>query len=103
MMERSQDTIWRPVPYIMNSFDGTDQTGNFNDKTQMAVPASINIEKAVPWTMSQTELRDALQENRLGEGAKQKLASDINVAVLNVRLEVGLAGCARCGSCEWLR
>jgi hypothetical protein len=89
MMERAQDTIWRPVPYIMNSFDGTDQTGNFNDKTQMAVPASINIEKAVPWTMSQTELRDALQENRLGEGAKQKLASDINVAVLNIASKWG--------------
>jgi len=84
MMERAQDTIWRPQPYIMNSFDGQDQTGNFNDKTQMAVPASINIEKSVPWAMSATELRDALQENRLGEGAKQKLASDINVSILNV-------------------
>ncbi len=84
MMERSNDTIWRPQPYIMNSFDGQDQTGNFNDKTQLSVPASINIEKSVPWTMSATELRDALQENRLGDGAKQKLASDINVAILNI-------------------
>ena len=58
-MERSQDTIWRPQPYVMNSFDGQDQSANFNDKTQMAVPASINIEKSVPWIMSATELRDA--------------------------------------------
>lgn len=89
MMERAQDTIWRPQPYIMNSFDGTDMSSNFNDKTQLAVPASINIEKSVPWVMSQTELRDALQEDRLGEGAKQKLASDINVAVLSVASNQG--------------
>lgn len=89
MMERANDTIWRPVPYIMNSFDGVDQTGNFLDKTQLAVPASINIEKSVPWIMSQTELRDALQENRLGDGAKQKLASDINQAVLDIASNQG--------------
>ena len=34
--------------------------------------------------MNAQELRDALQEQRLGESAKQKLASDINVAMLNV-------------------
>jgi hypothetical protein len=34
--------------------------------------------------MTATELRDALQEQRLGDSAKQKLASDINVAVMNV-------------------
>ena len=83
-MERAQDTIWRPQPYIMNSFDGQDQSSNFNDKTQLAVPASINIEKSVPWIMSATEMRDSLQEGRLGDGARQKIASDINVAILNV-------------------
>lgn len=83
-MERSQDTIWRPQPYIMNSFSGQDQTANFNDKTQMAVPASINIERSVPWEMTATEMRDALQEGRLGDGARQKLASDINVSILGV-------------------
>ena len=88
-MERSQDTIWRPQPYIMNSFDGQDQSSNFNDKTQLAVPASINIEKSVPWIMTATELRDALQEDRLGDGARQKLASDINVAILNVASNQG--------------
>lgn len=88
-MERTMDTIWRPQPAIMNSFDGQDQTSNFKDKTQLAVPASINIEKSVPWIMTATELRDALQEKRLGDGAKQKLASDINVAVLNVVSNLG--------------
>ena len=89
MMERTGDTIWRPQPYVMNSFDGQNQTGNFNDKTQLAVPASISIEKSVPWTMTATELRDALQEERLGDSAKQKLASDINVAILNTASNTG--------------
>lgn len=89
MMERTGDTIWRPVPYIMNSFNGQDQTTNFNDKTQLAVPASIDTEKSVPWIMTATELRDALQEKRLGDGARQKLASDINVAILNTASNTG--------------
>jgi hypothetical protein len=67
----------------MPSYDGQDQTSNFNDKTQLSVPASINIEKSSPWIMTATQMRDALQENRLGDGARQKLASDINVAILS--------------------
>lgn len=88
-MERSNDTIWRPQPYVMPSYDGLDQTGNFTAKTQLSVPASINIEKSSPWKMTTLELRDALQEGRLGKGARQKLASDINVAILN---EAALTG-----------
>lgn len=80
-MERSFNTIWRPMPYISQSFAGIDMTGNFNGYTQLAVPAQINQPRSVPWTMTALELRDALQENRLGDAAKTKLASDINVAV----------------------
>jgi hypothetical protein len=83
-MERSGDIIWRPQPYIMASYDGTDQTANFNDRHQLSVPATLGYEKAVPWAMTAKELRDALQEGRLGDAAKQKLASDINVALLTV-------------------
>lgn len=82
--ERSGDVIWRPQPYIAQSFDGTDQTANFKSSTQLSVPARLGYEKSSPWLMNSKELRDALQENRLGEAAKQKLASDINVAVMNV-------------------
>lgn len=83
MMERTNDTIWRPMPYIAQSFDGTDATSNFGTSTQLSVPATIGFHKHVPWTLTARELRDALQENRLGEAAKQKLASDINVAIMN--------------------
>lgn len=83
-MERSADTIWRPMPYIARSFDGIDTTANFADQTQLSVPATIGFRKNSPWQMNANELRDALQEGRLGDAAKQKLESDINVAVLNV-------------------
>lgn len=83
-MERSNNIIWRPEPYIMQSFTGTDMTSNFKDDTQLAVPATLGFSKSVPWVLTATELRDALQEGRLGSGAKQKLASDINVAINNV-------------------
>ena len=89
MMARTNDIIWRPQPYIMQSFDGMDQTANFQDQTQLAVPATISYSKSSPWIMDAKELRDALQENRLGEAAKQKLSSDVNVAMLTV---AGLQG-----------
>ena len=84
MMERTGNVIWRPEPYIMQSFDGTDQTLNFKDATQLSVPATIGFNKSVPWVMTATELRDALQEKSLGDAARVRLASDINVAVMNV-------------------
>ena len=88
-MERSGDIIWRPQPYIAQSFDGTDQTANFQDMTQLSVPATLGYNKSVPWIMTATELRDALQEDRLGAAAKQRLASDINIAVMNVASNQG--------------
>jgi hypothetical protein len=39
--------------------------------------------------MTTLELRDALQENRLGDSAKQKLASDINIAIMNAAAGLG--------------
>lgn len=83
-MERSNDIMWRPMPYIAQSFDGTDMTSNFVDSTQLSVPATLGYSKSSPWQMDTKQLRDKLQEGRLGDAAKQKLASDINVAVNNV-------------------
>jgi len=94
-MERSNNTIWRPQPYIAQSFDGTDQTANFSDNTQLAVPSQINISKSVPWIMTANELNDALQEKRLGDAAKQKLGSDINVSIMAVAANQGTLVVAR--------
>lgn len=89
MMERANDVIWRPMPYVAQSFSGTNQTSNFKDYTQLAVPASINTSRSAPWKMTARELRDALQEGRMGDAAKQKLASDINVSLMTVAANFG--------------
>lgn len=88
-MERTNNVIWRPMPYIAQSFNGTDMTSNFKDYTQLSVPATIGYNKSAPMALTATEMRDALQEGRLGEAARKKLASDINVAVNSVAANQG--------------
>lgn len=98
MMARAGDVIWRPKPYIMPSYDGLDASSNFTAKTQLSVPASIDTNKHSAWLMSPTELRDALQEKRLGDGSRQKLASDINRSVLDVVSNLGSMFVKRSGA-----
>lgn len=97
-MERTNNIIWRPQPYIATSYSGTDMTANFDDYTQLSVPATIGFGRSVPWVMTATELRDSLQEGRLGDAAKQKLASDINVAIMNVAALQGTLFVKRTGA-----
>lgn len=100
LMERTNDTIWRPTPYIAQSQDrivGSAVTPN--NMTQLSVPATLGYKKNSTWNLDALELRDALQEGRLGDAAKQRLASDINTAVLSVAtlqgsLVVAVAGAA---------
>lgn len=91
MMERANNTIWRPQPYIAQSVSSTPGTplAGYQGMTQLAVPATLGFSKTVPWEMTSLDLRDALQEGRLGESAKQKLASDINVAIMNSAASLG--------------
>lgn len=85
LMERANDTVWRPSPYILASQDRTMGVAvTPQDGTQLSVPSTLGFSKSVPWTMNALELRDALQENRLGDAASQRLASDINTAVRDV-------------------
>lgn len=87
--ERGSDVIWRPVPYISQSFSGIDQTGNFGDSVQLSVPSQIGTIKSANFTMNARELRDGLQESRQAEAASQKLASDINVALMDTAADQG--------------
>ncbi len=80
-MERAANTWWRPMPYIIPSYDGADQTANFNKKVQLSVPSTLGFRKSSPWTMNPEEFRDAQQNDRLRTAARQRLASDINRAV----------------------
>jgi hypothetical protein len=88
--ERAGNVFWRPMPYVAQSFTGIDQSANFNrNYTQLSVPASLGYSHSVPLTLSATELRDALQEQRLGQAAMQRLASDINVDCSNLAALTG--------------
>ena len=91
MMERTNNVIWRPQPYIAQSINSTPGTPipGYQGMTQLAVPATLGFSKTVPWEMTSLELRDALQEGRLGDSAKQKLASDINIAIMNSAAGLG--------------
>lgn len=92
MMARTNDIIWRPMPYIAQSISSTPGltiAGSYQNMTQLSVPSTIGFSRTVPWTMTALDLRDALQEGRLGEAAKQKLASDINLAIMNAAANLG--------------
>lgn len=85
LMERANDTIWRPMPYILTSQTRTVGSAvTPQDATQLSVPSRLNQSKNVSWNMNALELRDALQEGRLGTAAYQRLASDINTSVRDV-------------------
>lgn len=98
MMERTDNVLWRPMPYIaqsINAAPGVDISALYPDSTQLAVPATLGFSKSSPWTLNAFELRDALQEGRLGQAAKQKLASDINIALMNIVANQGSLVVAR--------
>jgi len=97
-MERQNDTIWRPVPYISTVYNGLDQTGNFGNKTQLAVPASVGFKNSVPIQLSATEMRDPQQLQRIGESAAQGLASKINFNIFNVAAQLGSVFVKRTGA-----
>lgn len=90
LMERSNDTIWRPVPYIMASQTrtiGTPVTSQVVN--QLTVPSRLNINRNVTWSMTALELRDAIQEGNIGRGSRQRIASDINSSVRSVAATQG--------------
>jgi len=84
-LERANNTVWVPQPYIAQSFTGIDQSSNFaRNYAQLSVPVSLSYSHSVPFTMSATELRDPLQQKRIMKAALQRLASDINVDCSNL-------------------
>ena len=91
-MERARDTMWRPQPYIAQSFTrtiGSSIASSVSTMTQLSVPSTLGFSPCSAWEMNALELRDALQENRLGDAAKQKLASDINLSVMDLAAAQG--------------
>jgi len=96
--ERSGDECWRNMPYIAESHDGRDATANFSETVQLSVPGRIDIEKHTTWQLSATERRDGKQINLLRDAGEQKLASDINVSLLDTSALMGTVFIQRTGA-----
>lgn len=77
------DKVWIPQPMIGSSYDGFDQTSNFDGLTQMWVPAQIGFHKASPKSLSAKNMRNAQAIAMYTNEVKTKLASDVNKAVRN--------------------
>ncbi len=85
LMERTNDTIWRPMPYI--SVGGNRVVGsavNAKNKVQLSVPSTIGYQPNDTFELDALEMRDALQEGRLGMASKDYLAARVNSDVLAV-------------------
>ena len=80
-MQRLGDKMWIPAPNIAASYDGFDQSANFGDFADLAVPITIGFHKSSNGKMTAKELRDQTALDRYAKAAKQKLSSDINYAL----------------------
>lgn len=80
---RSGDRFWVPQPQISASYDGFDQTSNFGDLTELSVPVTIGYHKVVPQKFSSKDLRVESALRNRANAAKQKLSSDVNLALFN--------------------
>lgn len=82
-MQRTGDTIWRPMPMISTTTDGLDITGNLGSITQLSVPATLSTITNVPWEADAEEMRDPTYRDRKAESAAQALSASVNRAMAN--------------------
>ena len=92
------DKFWMPAPMIGASYDGFDQSANFDGLTQLNVPATIGYHKSIPKTLSSKNLRNTYAMEQFGKAAKQKLASDVNLALFNTAALYGSVVSKRTGA-----
>ena len=88
-MVHTRDRFWVEGPMIGSSYDGFDQTSNFDGLTEMSVPVSVGFHKSSPKTLSAKNLRNLGAMRNYADAAKLKLASDVNSAL---RQRVALEG-----------
>lgn len=79
----TRDRVWVPQPMIGSSYDGFDQTSNFDGLTQMWVPAQVGFHKSSPKKLSAKEYRNKAAVDMYAGAVKTKLASDVNKAIRN--------------------
>lgn len=82
-MVHTRDRFWIEAPMIGSSYDGFDQTANFDGITETAVPASVGFHKSSPKVLSSKNLRNRTALEMYADAAKVKLAADVNIALRN--------------------
>ena len=82
-MVHTRDRFWIPAPMIGASYDGFDQTSNFDGLTELSVPVSINVHKATPKVLSAKNLRNATAMRNYAEAAKEQMPAQINISLRN--------------------
>lgn len=82
-MVHTRDRFWIDAPMIGSSYDGFDQTANFDGLTETAVPATVGFHKSSPKVLSAKNLRNETAMRNYGEAAAVKLAADVNIACRN--------------------
>lgn len=92
------DKFWVPAPMIAASYDGFDQTANFDGLTQLNVPASIGYHKSAPVVLSAKNLRNDFAMRQFGKAAKQRLMTDVNTACFNTAALYGSVVSKRTGA-----
>lgn len=97
-LERSNDVVWRPKPYISTSFSGIDQSSNFGDTVQLQIPAVVGTVRSANFTLDGFELRDGNQYSDIMRSKVQILSSDINVALMDTAADEGTAVVAIAGA-----
>lgn len=78
---RGNDTIWRPMKTEMVSQEGLDQTGNFGDPVELAIPVNVDRNRSVPFAINPSDTRDENIMRDWGNAAKLELASVVNDAL----------------------
>lgn len=74
----TRDRFWIPAPMIGSSYDGFDQTSNFDGLTELVIPVTIGVHKASPKVISSKNLRNRSALTNYGEAAAETFASNIN-------------------------
>ncbi len=77
--QRMNDKVWRPQPYIPAVYDGFDQTANFGNITQLAVPVTVGIHHSTPVAIGPKDGRDQENIQRYFKDAGLSLASKVNL------------------------
>lgn len=88
-MSRARDQFWLPAPMIGRSYTGTDATGHFGDATQINVPVNVGNHEHAAKAFSSYDLRNEYTLGQWQKSVKQKLASDVNLSILNTAALLG--------------